>query len=231
MDSRGGARHNGVEFIDNQVVGLGRNGQRMTSVTLKTGETVGCGMVVNAAGPRASVLAEMAGLSIPVEPRRRHTFVFSSQTPIPGRMPNVIDTSGTAVRPEHEWFLASNTPTPDGSCDTENFETKHDEFDEYMWPALYNRIPQFDALKVRKFWTGHYAYNTVDQNAIVGFHTEVRNFMFANGFSGHGLQQSPAVGRGVSELIVHGQYRTLDLSPLGYERIERNEPFVEKAVI
>lgn len=228
---RRAARHNGAEYIDNQVISLGRVGDRMTSVTLKTGETVNCGVVVNAAGPRASVVAGMANLSIPVEPRKRHSFVFASNTPIPGRMPNVIDMSGTFVRPEQQLFLAGNTPTPDGPADTEDFETKHDEFEDYIWPALYNRIPQFDALKVRQFWTGHYAYNTLDHNAIIGFHPIVSNFMFANGFSGHGLQQSPAVGRGVAELIVHGSYQTLDLGPLSYERVEKGEPFLEEAVI
>ncbi len=226
-----GARHNGAEYIDNQVISLGRDRDRITSVTLKTGETVNCEIVVNAAGPRASRVAGMAGLSIPVEPRKRHSFVFASQTPILGRMPNVIDMSGTFVRPEHTLFLAGNTPTPDGPADTEDFETKHDEFDDYIWPALYNRIPQFDALKVHQFWTGHYAFNTLDHNAIIGFHSTVSNFMFANGFSGHGLQQSPAVGRGVAELIVHGAYQTLDLSPLSYERTETGEPFLEEAVI
>lgn len=225
------ARHNGAEYIDNEVTALGREGDRMTSVTLKTGETVNCGMVVNAAGPRASLVAGMAGLSIPVEPRKRYSFVFASRNPIPGRMPNVIDPGGAFVRPEHELFLTGNRPANDGPADTEDFETVHDEFDERIWPALYHRIPDFDALKVQQFWTGHYAYNTLDHNAIVGFHSQVDNFMFANGFSGHGLQQSPAVGRGVAELIVHGEYRTLDLSPLCYERTERGEPFLEEAVI
>ncbi|RKF17251.1 FAD-binding oxidoreductase [Roseovarius spongiae] len=228
---RRAARRNGAEYIDNQVTALTRDGDRVTSVTLATGEVVECGVVVNAAGPRAARVADMAGLSIPVEPRKRHSFVFASATPIPGRMPNVIDPVGAFVRPEHDLFLTGNTPTPDGPADTEDFETKHDEFEDYIWPALYNRIPQFDALKVRQFWTGHYAYNTLDHNAIVGFHPEVGNFVFANGFSGHGLQQSPAVGRGVAELIVHGSYRTLDLTPLGFDRIVRNEPFLEEAVI
>jgi glycine/D-amino acid oxidase-like deaminating enzyme len=80
-------------------------------------------------------------------------------------------------------------------------------------------------------WVGHYAYNAFDQNAIVGAHSKVANFVFANGFSGHGLQQSPAIGRGVAELIATGAYQTLDLSPFGYDRIERGEKFVEKAVI
>ena len=57
------------------------------------------------------------------------------------------------------------------------------------------------------------------------------NFVFANGFSGHGLQQGPAVGRAVSELITYGEYRTLDLTPLGYERVLKNEPFLESVVI
>ncbi|RVA72887.1 FAD-binding oxidoreductase, partial [Mesorhizobium sp. M7A.F.Ca.CA.001.08.2.1] len=107
----------------------------------------------------------------------------------------------------------------------------HEEFDDYIWPALWHRIPSFDALKVQTSWTGHYEYNMLDHNGIVGFHPQVTNFMFANGFSGHGLQQSPAVGRAVSELIVHGAFQTLDLSPFCYERIDRNEPFLEEAVI
>ncbi len=84
---------------------------------------------------------------------------------------------------------------------------------------------------MKRCWTGHYEYNTLDHNGIVGFHPRVSNFLFANGFTGHGLQQSPAVGRGVSELVLHGEFRTLDLSPFAYERVERNEPFLEEAVI
>jgi glycine/D-amino acid oxidase-like deaminating enzyme len=80
-------------------------------------------------------------------------------------------------------------------------------------------------------WAGHYAFNSLDQNAILGAHTSVRNFIFVNGFSGHGLQQSPAMGRGISELITYGEYRTLDLKPFDYERIEQNRPFNEKAII
>jgi glycine/D-amino acid oxidase-like deaminating enzyme len=146
-------------------------------------------------------------------------------------MPNVIDLSSTFVRPLGELFLTDNTPLNDGPADYNDFETNHSEFDERIWPSLSHRIPAFDALKVQQSWTGHYEYNTLDHNGIVGFHPEVTNFIFANGFSGHGLQQSPAVGRAVCELIVHGGFRTLDLSPFAYERIPRNEPFREEAVI
>lgn len=226
-----GARHNGAEYIENEVVDLKVVGDRVSGVTLKTGEQVECGTLVNAAGPRCTTIANMAGLDIPVEPRKRYSFVFACETPIDGKMPNVIDPAGTFVRPEHQLFLTGNTPLNDGPAAVDDFETAHEEFEDRMWPTLYNRIPQFEAIKVKQFWTGHYAYNTLDHNAIVGFHPRVSNFMFANGFSGHGLQQSPAVGRGVCELIVHGDFQTLDLTPLCYERVDRNEPFLEEAII
>ncbi|OCC03676.1 FAD-dependent oxidoreductase [Labrys sp. WJW] len=228
---RRAARGSGVEYIDNAVVGLDLKDNRVVAVRLSTGETVSCSTLVNAAGPRAQQIAAMAGLSIPVEPRKRYSFVFASATPIPGRMPNVIDLTGTFVRPEGELFLTGNTPQKEIARDYEDFETDMEEFDDYIWPALYHRIPAFDALKVQQFWTGHYEYNTLDHNGIVGFHPQISNFMFANGFSGHGLQQSPAVGRAVSELIIHGAFQTLDLTPFRYERVPANEPFLEEAVI
>jgi glycine/D-amino acid oxidase-like deaminating enzyme len=89
----------------------------------------------------------------------------------------------------------------------------------------------FEAVKVINSWVGHYAYNTLDQNAIIGPHSQVSNFLFVNGFSGHGFQQSPAMGRGMSELIAYGEYRTLDLSELGFERIAAGRPFLERAII
>jgi glycine/D-amino acid oxidase-like deaminating enzyme len=228
---RRAARTLGSEYVDNAIKGVNLKDGKVASVTLATGQTVNCGVLVNAAGPRAQQVAAMAGLSIPVEPRKRYSFVFASATPIPGRMPNVIDLSGTFVRPEGELFLTGNTPQKEIAASYEDFETDHTEFDDYIWPSLWHRIPAFEAIRVQQSWTGHYEYNTLDHNGIVGFHPRVTNFMFANGFSGHGLQQSPAVGRGVSELIVAGAFQTLDLSPFNYERLERNEPFLEEAVI
>ncbi|MBL9075470.1 FAD-dependent oxidoreductase [Tabrizicola sp.] len=228
---RRAARAMGVDYIDNRVTGLTLAGGRVAGVRLETGEEIACGVLVNAAGPRAQQVAAMAGLSIPVAPFKRYSFVFASANPIPGRMPNVIDLSGTFVRPEGPLFLSGNTPGDDGPADYEDFGPRDQEFDDVIWPALYHRIPDFDALKVVNRWTGHYEMNMLDHNGIVGFHPEVTNFMFANGFSGHGLQQSPATGRAVAELIVHGAFQTLDLSPFAYERIPAGKPFLEEAVI
>lgn len=228
---RRGARALGAEYVENRVTGMTVAGGKVTEVRLQTGEVVRCGIVVNAAGPRAQQVCDMAGVRIPVAPFKRYSFVFSSATPIPAPMPNVIDLSGTFVRPEGALFLTGNTPQDNGPADYDDFSPCDAEFEEYIWPALYHRIPDFDALKVQRAWTGHYEYNTLDHNGIVGWHPEVTNFMFANGFSGHGLQQSPATGRAVMELIVHGGFRTLDFTPFAYERIPANRPFLEEAVI
>jgi len=228
---RRAARRAGVEFLDNQVTGLGLQDGQIVSVQLVTGESISCGNVVNAAGARAAGIAGMAGIDLPVEPRKRHVFVFAAAETIPDGMPLVIDPDGTYVRPEGSLFITGNTPLDDGPADPDDFDTRHEEFEERIWPSLAARIPAFEAIKLQRFWTGHYAYNRIDQNAIVGRHPELGNFLFANGFSGHGLQQSPAVGRGVAELILHGEYRTLDLSPLGFERLAGGSTLAEAAVI
>ena len=148
-----------------------------------------------------------------------------------GRLPLMIDPSGVFCRPEGRYFLSGAAPLEDPAVDWDDFEPRWEEFEDAIWPALANRSPQFEAIKLINQWAGHYDFNTLDHNLIVGRHPEVTNFIFANGFSGHGLQQGPAAGRGVSELITYGSYRTLDLTEVGYERIVENRPFLEKAVI
>ncbi|HSM42917.1 MAG TPA: FAD-binding oxidoreductase, partial [Afifellaceae bacterium] len=129
------------------------------------------------------------------------------------------------------YFQTATTPDPDPAVAFDDFTPDHAQFEDVIWPALARRIPAFDAVKVVNAWAGHYAFNTLDQNAIVGPHTDVQNFILVNGFSGHGLQQAPAMGRGVAELIAYGEYRSLDLSPLGFERIGGGRPLLEKAII
>lgn len=225
------ARQNGVEYVTGEVVTIERDGGRITGVTLKSGETIAAGTVVNASGPRAAVTARMAGFDLPVEPRRRYTFIFKAETALGQDLPLTIDPSGVHMRSDGANYLCGCPPDEDPAVAFDDFEMDHDIFERKLWPVLANRVPAFETIKLLNGWVGHYAYNTLDQNAVIGPHPEVSNFIFVNGFSGHGLQQSPAMGRGVSELIIYGGFRELDLSPLGYERVLKNEPMLEKAVI
>ncbi len=230
---RRSARERGVEYLTNEVVAMNTNasGTRVESVVLKSGEVISCGTVVNASGPRAVLTSRMAGIEIPVEPRKRYTFIFEAEQPLDRDLPLTIDPSGVHMRTDGTYYLAGCPPDDDPAVDYDDFMQDHSIWENKAWPAIATRIPQFEAIKLRNSWAGHYAYNTFDQNAILGPHSKVENFIFVNGFSGHGFQQSPAMGRGTAELITHGEYRTLDLSPFGYDRIERGERFVEKAVI
>jgi glycine/D-amino acid oxidase-like deaminating enzyme len=230
---RRSGKEKGVEFVGNEVVSMQRNtaGTRVESVTLKSGEVVSCGTVVNASGPRAVLTSRMAGIELPVEPRKRHTFIFAAEQPLDRDLPLTIDPTGVHMRTDGQYYLAGCKPDEDLAVDYDDYEPDHSIWQEKVWPIIANRIPQFEAIKLVNSWVGHYAFNTLDQNAILGPHSVVENFIFVNGFSGHGLQQSPAMGRGVSELITYGEYRSLDLSPFSFERIERDEPFNEKAII
>lgn len=227
------AREQGVEYLTNEVVAMTRNaaGTRIEGITLKSSDIVSCGTVVNASGPRATLTSRMAGIEIPVEPRKRYSFIFDAEQPLGRDLPLTIDPNGVHMRTDGTYYLAGCAPDEDQAVDYDDFTQDHSLWEEKVWPIIANRIPQFEAIKLINSWAGHYAYNTFDQNAILGPHTEVENFLFVNGFSGHGFQQSPAMGRGTAELITHGEYRSLDLSPFNYQRIAENKPFVEKAVI
>ncbi|MBB5514978.1 glycine/D-amino acid oxidase-like deaminating enzyme [Rubricella aquisinus] len=229
---RRSGQERGVAYIENEVVAITRDGARVTSVTLKSGEEVGCGQVINASGPRALRTAQMAGLHIPVEPRKRYSWVFRAERPLAQDLPLTIDPSGVHVRENGGGtYQAGGHGADDPAVAYNDFAMDHSLWQEHIWPVLAHRIPQFEAIKVIAEWAGHYAYNTFDHNAILGPHPEVTNFLFLNGFSGHGLQQSPAMGRGLAEWIVHGEYRTLDLSPFHFDRIAQGRPLVERAII
>lgn len=227
------AREHGVEYLTNEVVAMTKSadGTRVQSVTLASGDVVSCGTVVNCSGPRAARTAKMAGIDIPVEPRKRYTFIFDAAEPLDRDLPLTIDPSGVHMRSEGTYYLAGCPPDDDPAVDFDDFVQDHSIWEEKVWPIIATRVPAFERVKLINSWAGHYAFNTLDQNAIIGPHTKVSNFLFVNGFSGHGFQQSPAMGRGISEQIIYGEYRALDLSPFGYGRIERGEKFVEKAVI
>jgi len=228
------ARERGVEYIHNEVTAITKNaaGTRVDSVTLRSGEVVSCGQVVNASGPRARLTAAMAGIDIPVEPRKRYSWIFKADKPLDRDLPLTIDPSGVHVRENGGGtYQAGGHAEVDPAADYDDFTMDFSLWENHIWPIIATRIPPFEAIKVQSEWTGHYAMNTFDQNAIVGPHSQVENFFFINGFSGHGLQQSPAMGRGTAELLVHGRYRSLDMTPFHFDRITSNRPIIEKAVI
>ncbi len=229
---RRSARARGVEYISNEVVAMTRKGARVESVTLASGEVVACGTVVNASGPRAARTAKMAGIELPVEPRKRYTWIFTAETPLPRELPLTIDPSGVHMRQDGPTtYMVGSRGDPDPAVEPDDFAMDHSLWEEHIWPIVATRIPQFEAIRLVTEWAGHYAYNTLDQNAVLGPHPEVENFIFLNGFSGHGLQQSAAMGRGVAEIITHGAYQTLDLTPFSYARIAAGQPMIEQAVI
>jgi glycine/D-amino acid oxidase-like deaminating enzyme len=231
---RRSAQGRGVEYVPNKVVDLTVEAGRVRSVTLATGEVISCGQVVNCAGPRGAQVAALAGIALPVEPRKRYTWIFSAEQPLDQDLPLTIDPSGIHFRQDGpKTYLAGGAPDPeeDVAVDPNDFAMDYGRWENHVWPIIAARIPQFEAIKVVTEWAGHYAYNTLDQNAVLGAHPEISNFVFLNGFSGHGLQQSPAMGRATTEWLTYGEYRTLDMSPFGYERIVEGRRFLEKAVI
>jgi len=235
---RKSAQSRGAQVIRGEVTGLTRDGDRITHVHLADGTTIACGWVVNAAGCRGPRIAALAGADIPVAPRKRTVFVFDCRespegtaTVGGGRLPLMIDPSGVWCRPEGRLWLAGSAPDPDPDADPDDLEPDHAQWEDTVWPTLATRVPAFEAVKVIRAWAGQYDMNTMDANAILGPHDVVSNLILANGFSGHGLQQSPAVGRGLAEWIVHGRWVTLDLSPLGFARVRAGRPYLERAVI
>ena len=224
------ARSLGVEYLTDTVTGIEHDPTRIAAVRLASGTRLACGALINGAGPLAGRLAALAGVDLPVRPRKRHVFVFACRESIP-RCPLVIDPSGVYFRPEGANFITGTSPPADRDPDSHDLELDHQNFERELWPVLAARVPAFEAIKVQGGWAGHYDYNTVDQNGIVGRHPVLGNFYFANGFSGHGLQQSPAVGRAVAELISHDAYRSIDLSRFRYERFAEHDPVVELAVV
>ncbi|MCY1125651.1 FAD-binding oxidoreductase [Frigidibacter sp. RF13] len=228
---RNAGRARGVEYRKGRVAGMNLKGGRVESINLESGETICCGSFVNAAGTASGTLCAKAGLALPVEPRKRTVFVIDAPNARHPEAPLIIDHFGIYLRPEHGQWITATVPAEDGPCDPDDWEPDHAQFEELIWPRLYERSEGFDAVKVARLWVGHYDYNRLDQNAVLGLWPGTENFYIASGFSGHGLQQAPAVGRGMAELILTGAWQTLDLSPLGPERIIAGRPFLEKAVV
>ncbi len=222
------ARQQGAKLVEGEARAFDLAQGRVRAVVLADGTRIECHHAVNAAGPWARALAAAAAIELPVRARRRTVFVLSCPRLLPG-CPLVVDPAGFWFRPEGRHFIAGAAPKTER--DEEPLEPDYAEFDEALWARMAHRVPAFEALRVERAWAGYYEMNVFDHNAIIGAHPALANLWFANGFSGHGMQQAPAAGRGIAELIVHGAFRTLDLSPLGLERVVKKQPFLERNVI
>ncbi|RXN18877.1 FAD-dependent oxidoreductase domain-containing 1 [Labeo rohita] len=207
-------------------------------------QPVECAIVVNAAGANSGKIASMLGIGLgpkesvsgvplPVEPRKRFVYVVHCPDGPGLDTPFLIDYSGVYCRREGLGgnYITGMSPEETEEPDISNLDVDHDFFQEKVWHRLAHRVPAFEQLKVSNAWAGFYDYNTLDQNGIIGLHPLVPNMYFATGFSGHGLQQSPAVGLAVAELILEGGYKTIDLSAFDLKRILLHEPILESNIV
>ncbi len=220
----------GAQYRHAEATGFGLAEGRIAAVRLADGTTLPAGEVVNAAGPAAGRLAALAGVALPVAPRKRTVFVLRAPLEAPD-MPMVFDVSGAYIRPEGAGFIAGIVPPAERDPDpADDFDPDMDLLETLLWPALAHRIPVLEQLRVTRAWAGHYEVSTLDHNAIIGRHPGLANFIFANGFSGHGVQHAAAAGRAVAELVTAGRYLSLDLTPFGYARVARGEAMPEQNI-
>jgi FAD-dependent oxidoreductase domain-containing protein 1 len=222
------ARRQGARFVRGEATAVEIRGRRVDAVVLGDGSRLSCGNLINAAGPWARAVGRLAGVDLPVFARRRTVYVIACRTQM-AAFPLLIDPSGFWVRPEGSGFIAGLAPA--GDPDDAPLEPDYDAFESVLWPALAARVPAFEEARLERAWAGYYEMNVFDHNGIVGLHPEIANLGFMNGFSGHGMQQGPVVGRGMAELILYGRFTTLDLSALGFERIAGKRPLRELNVI
>ncbi|CAD7085796.1 unnamed protein product [Hermetia illucens] len=206
--------------------------------------TINFAVCVLACGACSGEIAKLARIGtgpgllsvpLPIEPRKRYVYVFNTQGQnAPGlNTPLTIDPTNTYFRRDGLGgnYIGGCSPDAENEPCCENLDVDHNWFDNVVWPALANRVPAFESAKVCGSWAGYYEYNTFDANGIIGPHPYYHNFYIAAGFSGHGIQQTPAIGRAISELIIDGQFRTIDLSRLCFDRIIVDEPMLEKNIV
>ena len=221
----------GVQYRAAEVARVVVSDSRACGVELADGSRLACGTVVNAAGADGARIARSAGVDIPVHNKKRMIFTFRAEDRI-ANCPLLIDTNGCYVRPEGAGFLCGSAPAPDQDPDADgDFSVDWSLFEELIWPALAARVPAFERIRPGRAWAGHYDMCSWDHNVLLGPAPGVSGLLLANGFSGHGLQQSHAVGRGLAELIVHGKFRSLDLSELSPERLHAGYRVLERNVV
>ncbi|MDP3084990.1 MAG: FAD-dependent oxidoreductase [Rubrivivax sp.] len=226
----------GARFINADAAALEVQGGRVQAVQCADGQRLAVDQLVLAAGAWSAALLAPLGVDLPVRARKRDVFVFDAPVQLPGA-PLLIDPGGMWFRPEGGGRAGSGryiTGAPPRGVDADDASLDaidHGLFDEFLWPALAARVPAFEALRVVSAWAGYYEMNTFDCNGLVGLLPGWDNLHLACGFSGHGLQQAPAVARGLAQQLASGRWGETDLAPLSPARIARGEPILEHCVI
>ncbi|MCP4766623.1 MAG: FAD-binding oxidoreductase [Gammaproteobacteria bacterium] len=226
------AEHLGVAYINARVSGLSSDNDLVAAAILDNGDRVDGVMFINAAGPWVADIADMLGVDLPVQPmcRMQHYWLCDAEIE---PLPLVKDESGMFFRPEGEGF-AGGCPSVDiapGFVSDFHRGFFANYFEEVVWPLVATRLPGFEAIKLQRSWGGHYAQNLLDGNMIIGrFSNRHNNIITACGFSGHGIMHAPAVGRALSELVLHERFETMDLSAFGIERVWNNQPLPENGI-
>jgi glycine/D-amino acid oxidase-like deaminating enzyme len=222
------AKELGATYVYEEVVQVTSERGKVTGVECDNGEKYEAPIVINCGGPWAPEISEKAGLPIPVIPLKRQVIQFDIAEPLKNKLPLTVDPTGVYFRHEGPSIIAGFSEKVKPGID---FRWKRSFFEEELWPVLAERVPNFERAKITGGWAGIYSHNTEDQNAIIGGHPEMEGYYIAAGFSGHGMQQAPAVGKGLSELIRTGRYETLDLRPLRFERFAEKDLVVEGAIV
>lgn len=223
------ARRLGVSLLcDTEVVNISRAGGGAMVHTSWGG--ISADFVVNAAGPHAALLAAMAGVDLPITPRRRNIACTEAVAGMPDTCPMCVDTdTGVLVRREGGGFLIAYSDPEDPP----SFDTSFDPaFLDAIAARVGNRFPLLEGAPInrRKCWAGLYP-ETADHHAIVDAPADARWFIQCAGFGGHGIMHSLAAGQAVTELITAGRCTTFDLGPLRIDRFGTTGGAVETAVL
>ena len=185
-------------------------------------------VVVAACGPAVPAIVKPLGVEVPVVPYRRHLFMTETFDGIPDRIPFIID-SGTGLyfRKETGGIMLGMVDKSDPSTFNMNVD---DGYLEKLVEAALMRVPILEKANILNGWAGLYD-TTPDHHAIVGGVDEVKGLYLAVGFSGHGFMHSPAIGAALSEMIVDGSARSVNLDALSLNRFAAGAMVEETNVI
>lgn len=219
----------GATYIADRVVAANHDATAAQSVILDGGNVISATSFVNATGAWSGDVAKLFDMTLPISPVRRFEHYFTPGSHV-GHLPYVKDTARLAFRSEGQGYSGGLV---DGSVPRGyNFEVDHNYFENVVWPAVAHRFPAFEAAKCHRTWSGLYEVNELDGNPVIGaWNSRLPNLYTVAGFSGHGMMHAPAAARGIAELIIHGRFNTIDLTRLGYERIENNQPYPELGIL